>query len=97
MSATSVYPAYISEVAKVLISLPDDLLARIDDEAASLGSSRSGFLQEAARRRLGWAAPEAIDGAVERGRAALVEAGAFESVDAIRADRDQRDERDRRR
>jgi predicted transcriptional regulator len=97
MSATAVYPAYIPEVAKVLISLPDDLLARIDDEAARLGSSRSGFLQEAARQRLGWAAPETIDGALERGRAVLAEAGAFESVDVIRADRDQRDEHDRRR
>jgi metal-responsive CopG/Arc/MetJ family transcriptional regulator len=84
-------------MAKVLISLSDDLLARIDREARSLGSTRSGFLQEAARRQLGWAAPEAIDGALERGRAALASMGAFESADVIRADRDRQDDRDRRR
>lgn len=84
-------------MAKVLISLSDDLLARIDKEARSLGSTRSGFLQEAARRQLGWAAPEAIDGALERGRAALAAMGAFESADVIRADRDRQDDRDRRR
>lgn len=97
MSATAVYPAYIPAVAKVLISLPDDLLVRIDREAKSLGSSRSGFLQEAARRQLGWAAPEAIDAALERGWAALAGTGAFESADVVRADRDRRDDRDRRR
>lgn len=97
MSATAVYPAYIPDMAKVLISLSDDLLARIDREVASLGGTRSGFLQEAARRQLGWATPEAIDGALERGRKALVAAEAFESADLIRADRDRRDHRDRRR
>ncbi|HSK50108.1 MAG TPA: ribbon-helix-helix protein, CopG family [Solirubrobacterales bacterium] len=84
-------------MAKVLISVPDELLARIDREVASLGGSRSGFIQEAARRRLGWAAPEEIDGALARGRSALASAGKFESVDLIRADRDRRDDRDRSR
>ena len=98
MSAhAAVYPAYIPDMAKVLISVPDELLARIDGEAASLGSTRSGFLQEAARRQLGWAAPDVIDGALERGRKALARVAAFESTDEIRADRDWRDARDRRR
>jgi hypothetical protein len=97
MSVTAVYPAYIPDMAKVLISLSDDLLARIDREVANLGGTRSGFLQEAARRQLGWATPESIDGALERGRKALAAAEAFESADLIRADRDRRDHSDRRR
>ncbi len=38
---------------KVMVSIPDDLLARIDAGAAERGESRSAFLQEAARTRLG--------------------------------------------
>ena len=38
---------------KVMISVPDDLLERIDAGAAERGESRSAFLQEAARMRLG--------------------------------------------
>jgi metal-responsive CopG/Arc/MetJ family transcriptional regulator len=36
-----------------MVSIPDDLLARIDAGAAERGESRSAFLQEAARMRLG--------------------------------------------
>ena len=84
-------------MAKVLISLPDDLLERIDREAAERRTSRSALLQEAARRELGWPDPAAIDAALERGHAALAGAGAFESAKLIRAERDARDARDRRR
>jgi metal-responsive CopG/Arc/MetJ family transcriptional regulator len=40
-------------MAKVMVSIPDDLLGHIDAEAARRGVSRSGFLQEAARQRIG--------------------------------------------
>lgn len=92
------YPLYILlVVAKVLISLPDELLARIDREAERRSSTRSGFLQQAARRELGWPDPAALDAALARGRAALAGAGTFESSDLIRSERDSRDARDRRR
>lgn len=92
------YPWYIlSSVAKVLISLPDELLTRIDREAERRSSTRSAFLQQAARRELGWPDPAALDAALARGRAALAGAGAFESADLIRSERDSRDARDRRR
>jgi metal-responsive CopG/Arc/MetJ family transcriptional regulator len=39
-------------VAKVMISLPDDLLAALDAEAARRETSRSALLQAAARREL---------------------------------------------
>ena len=84
-------------MAKVLISVPDDLLRRIDREARARGSSRSGFLQEAALRQLGWPTTEALESAVKRGRDALAGAGAFESADLVRRDRQKRDAADRRR
>jgi metal-responsive CopG/Arc/MetJ family transcriptional regulator len=39
-------------VAKVMISIPDQLLKRIDDYARSKRETRSGFLQRVAEREL---------------------------------------------
>ncbi len=39
-------------MAKVMVSLPDDLLARLDDQARRRGTSRSGLLRELAEREL---------------------------------------------
>lgn len=83
-------------MAKVLISLPDELLDRLDREARRRNDTRSGFLQKAARRELGWPDPDAIESALGRGRAALAKLD-LESAAAIRRTRDQLDERDRRR
>jgi metal-responsive CopG/Arc/MetJ family transcriptional regulator len=82
-------------VAKVFVSIPDDLLERVDREAKRRRTSRSAFLQQAARRELGWPEPEAIDAALKRGRAALATSGSFESSDMVRSGRDERDARDR--
>ena len=68
-----------------------------DREARERSTTRSGFLQEAARRELGWPDPAVIDVALARGRAALDGLGSFEAADLIRAEREGRDERDRRR
>jgi predicted transcriptional regulator len=84
-------------MAKVLISIPDDLLERLDREAQRRSTSRSALLQDAARRQLGWPDADVMDTALERGRAALSAAGAFESAELVRGSRDQRDGRDRRR
>jgi HicB_like antitoxin of bacterial toxin-antitoxin system len=45
----TVYP---DDVAKVLISIPDDLLSRIDEFAKRSAETRSGFLQRLAEREL---------------------------------------------
>jgi hypothetical protein len=45
----TVYP---EDVAKVLISIPDDLLSRIDEYAKRAAETRSGFLQRLAEREL---------------------------------------------
>jgi hypothetical protein len=87
----------MAKAAKVLVTIPGDLLERIDRETESLGQTRSEFLQEAARRRLGWPDPLVVDAALLRGRAALSGVGGFESADLIRSQREERDARDRRR
>jgi predicted transcriptional regulator len=93
---SAVYPeAILDAVAKVFISIPDDLLERVDREVKRRSTSRSAFLQKAARHELGWPDPEAIDAALKQGRAALATSGSFESADVVRSDRDQRDARDR--
>jgi predicted transcriptional regulator len=82
---------------KVMISMSAELLERVDREAGARGTTRSAFLQEAARRELGWPDPAKIDAALARGRAALLGTGRFESAELIRSKRDARDKRDRRR
>jgi predicted transcriptional regulator len=84
-------------MSKILVSLPDDLVERIDREARARGTNRSRFLQDAARRQLGWPDPGALSAALERGRRALAEIGSFESADLVRTQRRARDARDRRR
>jgi len=87
----------MTKATKVMISLPDDLLERIDRAAGERQTSRSAFLQEAARHELGWPDAGAIEAALERGRAVLAGVGAFEATELIRAERDARDASDRRR
>lgn len=71
-----------------MVSIPDDLLARIDAGAAERGESRSAFLQEAARMRLGepnakvLAAMESIKGLLDVARGPT-------AAEAVRQDRDR--------
>jgi Arc/MetJ-type ribon-helix-helix transcriptional regulator len=85
------------KASKVMVSMPEELLERIDRAVDERGTSRSAFLQEAARRELGWPDRATIDAALSRGRAVLEGAGSFEAAELIRAERDSRDARDRRR
>jgi metal-responsive CopG/Arc/MetJ family transcriptional regulator len=39
-------------VAKVMVSFPDELLARIDEQARRRGTTRSGLLRDLAEREL---------------------------------------------
>lgn len=43
---------YTHPVAKVMISVPDQLLKRVDARASAAGETRSGFLQRLAEREL---------------------------------------------
>jgi metal-responsive CopG/Arc/MetJ family transcriptional regulator len=77
-------------IAKVMISLPDDLLTRIDAEARRRAMSRSALLAAAARREIGRRHPEAVEAAISRSEARFENAGSFDAADLVRADRDLR-------
>ncbi len=49
---TSGNTVYTHPVAKVMISIPDKLLARLDARAKEAGETRSGLLQRLAEREL---------------------------------------------
>lgn len=49
---TSSNTVYTHPVAKVMISIPDKLLERLDARAKAAGQSRSGLLQRLAEREL---------------------------------------------
>ena len=50
---TLVLPGIIIYLAKVMISLPDELLARLDAQAAARGSTRSATIRDLAEAALG--------------------------------------------
>jgi metal-responsive CopG/Arc/MetJ family transcriptional regulator len=82
-------------VAKVLLSIDDELLARIDRAARRAGLSRSAYLARLAARELGAARGAGADPRARRAAAALDalfrERGApEEATAAVRADRDSR-------
>jgi predicted transcriptional regulator len=73
-----------------MISLPDEVLDRVDREAERRKTSRSGFLREAALRELGRPEESSFDAALARSRARFTGAGRFDAAALIRADRDAR-------
>lgn len=73
-----------------MISLPDDLLQHIDAAAAERGTTRSGLIQDAARRAIGRPTPQQVEEFFERSRERFADAPAFESADLIRTMRDAR-------
>jgi predicted transcriptional regulator len=78
-------------MAKVMVSLPDEILARIDGEARRRGTTRSALLRDAAMRDLGRPDDDIVASAVERSRARFAAAGRFDSAQLIRSERDGRD------
>lgn len=82
-------------MAKVMVSIPDDLLEQIDRVARTRGVTRSALLQDAARRDLEAGRGAEIREALAQGRALIsaLELPALDSTDIIRADRDSRDDR----
>lgn len=85
-------------MAKVMVSLPDQLLARLDAEAARTGTSRSALLAMAGEQQLGTGDAAAVAAAVARSRERFARAGLRGTAEQIvRLDRDERSLRDRRR
>ncbi len=77
-------------MAKVMISLPDELLALVDDEARRRSTSRSALLAGAARRELARRDSETVRQAIDRSQRRFARSGGFEAADLVRADRDSR-------
>ncbi len=77
-------------MAKVMISMPDTLLDRLDREAARRATTRSGFLQDVIRRELDRFDADAVRAALGEVRVGIDAAGEFEAADLVRADRDSR-------
>ncbi len=77
-------------MAKVMVSIPDRLLERIDEAARVRGTSRSGLLQVAAERELSRRSPEEMRAAIALARAAMRGAPQVDAVAAIREERDRR-------
>jgi hypothetical protein len=76
-------------MSKVLLSVPDGLLVQIDAEASRRSISRSAFLAEAARRKLGRSRPASFTDAITRSEACFATAGSVNAADLVRADPDQ--------
>src|SRR5437879_2216505 len=83
--------AILRAVAKVMVSLTDEVLARIDAEARRRGTTRSGLLRDAAMRELGRPDPTVLEAALARSRARFASAGRFDAAAVIRAERDALD------
>lgn len=81
---------YTVGMAKVMVSLPDDLLKSLDAEVVRRSTSRSALLAAAVRRELERRDPEAVAAAIARSRERFRRAGALESAELVRADRDAR-------
>lgn len=77
-------------MSKVMVSLPDDLLAELDAEVKRRGISRSALLADAARRELARRDSADLTAAIERSERRFRRAGSFESADLLRLDRDTR-------
>lgn len=73
-----------------MISLPDDLLEHIDAAAVERGMTRSGLLQDAARRAIGRPTPQQVEEFFERSRERFAGAPVIDTTAFIRAMRDAR-------
>ncbi len=78
---------YTRPMAKVMISLPDPLLAALDAEAERRHTTRSGLLQDAARRELGQLRRDRASVMADLDALASAWQGPVDAVAMIRADR----------
>jgi metal-responsive CopG/Arc/MetJ family transcriptional regulator len=77
-------------MSKVMVSLPDELLRDIDEEARRRSLSRSALLAMAAQRELSRRDPVALAEAIARSELRFRSAGGFDAAELVRQDRDAR-------
>jgi metal-responsive CopG/Arc/MetJ family transcriptional regulator len=75
-------------MSKVMVSIADELLERIDAEAKRRSTSRSALLATAAQRELARRDNDLVAAAIERSEKRFHDSGTFESADLVRADRE---------
>lgn len=81
-------PSYTRGMSKVMVSIPDALLERLDAEARRRSLTRSALLAVAVRRELERPDPDAVAAAIARSEARFQRAPAFDAARLVRADRD---------
>ena len=77
-------------MSKVMVSLPAELLVRIDAEATRRATSRSALLAAAARQELDRRDPEALTEAIARSEQRFARSGSFDAAELVRTERDAR-------
>lgn len=75
-------------MAKVMVSLPDNVLEAVDAERNNRSMTRSAFLALAARRELERRDPDRIAAVIARSQRRFENSPSFESADLVRRDRD---------
>jgi metal-responsive CopG/Arc/MetJ family transcriptional regulator len=75
-------------VAKVMISIPDDLLARVDTRAKAAGETRSGFLARLAEAELEAAADQRHEEFERLLDSVEIDLGGRTAAELIREDRE---------
>jgi predicted transcriptional regulator len=87
---TGITNSYNRGMSKVMVSLPDELVRDIDEEARRRSMSRSALLADAARRELARRDPAAVAEAIARSEQRFRAAGGFDAAELVRQDRDTR-------
>jgi len=77
-------------MSKVMVSMSDELLRRLDREAERRSMSRSSLLALAAQRELARRDSSVVTAAIERSEKRFRASGRFDAADLIRKDRDRR-------
>lgn len=77
-------------MAKVMISMPADLLGLLDDEVRRRSTTRSALLAAAVRHELERRDPDTVAAAIARSEARFERGRAFDAARLVRADRDAR-------
>jgi hypothetical protein len=77
-------------MAKVMVSLKDDLLGEIDAEVERRRTTRSAFLAVAASRELARPDSATVQAAIARSEQRFRGAGSFDAADLVRDDRESR-------
>jgi len=87
MASSGRTDSYNCGMSKVMVSLPDELVRDLDEEARRRSMSRSALLATAARRELARRDPAAVAEAIARSEQRFRAAGGFDGAELVRQDR----------